>query len=78
MTNPPPVTEDQIRAQLRQVRYPGFSRDIVSFGVVKTVQVAPNGRDVSILLTIQTNQPTVAQQINEEAGAAVVTEVREP
>ncbi len=71
MTTPAALTEAQIHDQLRKVRYPGFSRDIVSFGVVKSTQIAPNGRDVTVGLTIQTNQPSVAQQINEEALAAL-------
>ena len=29
------MTPEFIREALRQVRYPGFSRDIVSFGLVK-------------------------------------------
>ena len=65
------ITADTVRDQLRTVRYPGFSRDIVSFGVVKDVKIAPNGRDISVLLTIATNQPSVAQGINEEAKAAL-------
>ena len=71
MTTPVALTVDQVRERLRKVRYPGFSRDIVSFGVVKSVQVSPNGRDVTIGLTIQTNQPSVAQQIREEALSAL-------
>ena len=71
MSTPAALTEDAVREQLRQVRYPGFSRDIVSFGVLKQVQIAPNGRDVTVLLTVATNQPNVAQTINEEAGAAL-------
>ncbi len=67
------LTEDQIREQLRSVRYPGFSRDIISFGIVKAIQIAPNGRDVTVSIAIATNQPAVAQQIKEEAGAALRT-----
>jgi ATP-binding protein involved in chromosome partitioning len=65
------VTEEQIRDQLRQVRYPGFSRDIVSFGIVKAIQIAPNGQDVILSLSIATNQPAVAQQIKNEVSAAL-------
>ena len=31
-----PVTTEDILAQLKNVKYPGFSRDIVSFGLVKS------------------------------------------
>ena len=33
------ATPDQVLDALRQVPYPGFSRDIVSFGIVRDVQV---------------------------------------
>ncbi len=65
------ITEDQVRAQLRQVRYPGFSRDIVSFGIIKGVEIAPNGRDVTVLVSLATNQPAIPQQIQREADAAL-------
>jgi ATP-binding protein involved in chromosome partitioning len=71
MSNFPPLTEDAVRDQLRRVRYPGFSRDIVSFGIVKAIEIAPNGRDVVLQFQIATNQPKVAQQLKEEAGAAL-------
>ena len=40
MSTPAAITEEQVHTQLRQVRYPGFSRDIVSFGIVKSVEVS--------------------------------------
>ena len=67
----PAITDAQVREQLRVVKYPGFSRDIVSFGIVKEVQIAPNGRDVTLFIQIATNQPAVAQQIHQEATAAL-------
>ncbi len=67
----PAITDAQVREQLRVVKYPGFSRDIVSFGIVKEVQIAPNGRDVTVFIQIATNQPAVAQQVNLEATAAL-------
>ena len=50
MSTPAALTEAQVREQLRVVKYPGFSRDIVSFGIVKDVQIAPNGRDVTVFI----------------------------
>jgi len=36
------VTQEQIKNALKSVKYPGFSRDIVSFGLVKKLfQPAP-------------------------------------
>lgn len=64
------LTEDQVREQLRGIRYPGFSRDIVSFGIVKAIRVSPEG-DITVDLALATNQPAVAQQIQQEATASL-------
>ena len=32
-----PVSEEQVKEALKGVKYPGFSRDIVSFGLVKVI-----------------------------------------
>ena len=71
MSTPAAITEEQVREQLRQVRYPGFSRDIVSFGIIKGVEVADNGRDVIVSISLATNQPAIPQQIQKEADAAL-------
>lgn len=55
--------EDQIREALRAVKYPGFSRDIVSFGLVKEVRVA--GGDVQVQIVLTTGEPNVARQIRD-------------
>ena len=33
------ITESKVLEALKAVRYPGFSRDIVSFGLVKGVRI---------------------------------------
>jgi ATP-binding protein involved in chromosome partitioning len=35
----PDLNSELILAQLRGVKYPGYSRDIVSFGMIKDVQI---------------------------------------
>lgn len=76
MSDPRPasaVTEAQIREQLHKVHYPGYSRDIVSFGLVRSVEIDPNGKDVTVFIALATNQPAVPQQIKDEAEAALKT-----
>ena len=41
-------SEDDILNALKAVKYPGYSRDIVSFGIVKNVSVANGAVSVSI------------------------------
>lgn len=55
------MTPDLIRDALRTVRYPGFSRDIVSFGLVKEIQI--EGSVLRVRLEIQTREAEVPQQI---------------
>lgn len=60
-----PLSETEVRAALRNVKYPGFSRDIVSFGLVKSVNI-DNG-EVKVQLALATNDPTVPQTIKTDA-----------
>jgi ATP-binding protein involved in chromosome partitioning len=50
---------------LKAVKYPGFSRDIVSFGLVKEVSTA-NGA-VSVSMELTSSSPEAAQQIKAES-----------
>jgi ATP-binding protein involved in chromosome partitioning len=64
-----PVTEEQVREALKQVKYPGFSRDIVSFGLVKAVRI--DGSTVTVQMALATNEPAIPQAIKTESEAAV-------
>ncbi|MBV9493148.1 MAG: Mrp/NBP35 family ATP-binding protein [Acidobacteria bacterium] len=73
------ISQDQVLDALKKVRFPGLSRDIVSFGFVRDVRV--DGSRVSFTIHIQTENPSVGQQVSREAEAAVralegVTDVR--
>ena len=59
------ISEDQVREALRTVRYPGFSRDIVSFGLVKGIQI--NDGEVKVQLALATNDPNVPATIKHDA-----------
>ena len=58
-----------IKQALSQVRYPGFSRDIVSFGLVKDIRVDEQGTFVRI--EVATKDPDVPQTIFKECHAAL-------
>ncbi|HEY3900776.1 MAG TPA: Mrp/NBP35 family ATP-binding protein [Chthoniobacter sp.] len=63
------ITPDQVREKLLSVKYPGFSRDIVSFGLVKDVRVT--GADVLVQMSLATNDPKVPQAIKEHSEAVL-------
>ena len=54
---------------LKSVKYPGFTRDIVSFGLVKSVNI-DNG-EVKVQLTLATNDPNVPATIKNDAEKAL-------
>ena len=63
------VSEDQVKEALKAVKYPGFSRDIVSFGLVKGIDLH-NG-DVTVQLALATNDPAIPQTIKNDAETAI-------
>jgi ATP-binding protein involved in chromosome partitioning len=63
------MTPDFIREALRQVRYPGFSRDIISFGLVKDVVCEPGLTIVRI--EVQTRDAAVPEQIFRDCHAVL-------
>jgi ATP-binding protein involved in chromosome partitioning len=63
------VTEDDIKTALRAVKYPGYSRDIVSFGLVK--QIAAKDGAISVAMQLTTGNPGIANQIKSESERAL-------
>jgi ATP-binding protein involved in chromosome partitioning len=60
-----PPKEEQIREALKQVKFPGFNRDIVSFGIVKSV--AANAVAVHVI----TRDPNIPAQIERDVREAL-------
>lgn len=65
------ITEESIREALTQVKYPGFSRDIVAFGLVKEIKL--DGADVEVTISMQTRDEKVPQQIFKDSQDALNT-----
>jgi len=60
--------EQQLRDALSKVPYPGFSRDLISFGVLRGITV---GDAVSVQLVVSTNEPGVAAELRERVTKAL-------
>ena len=58
------LTPELVRAALTTVKYPGFSRDIVAFGLVKNIKVSPDGR-VQVDLRVESKNSDVPRYIYE-------------
>lgn len=63
------MNADGIKEVLKGVKYPGFSRDIVSFGLVKDVVV--EGGEVRVRIEVATKDPAVPKKIFEDAHAVL-------
>lgn len=63
------MTSDDLLSALKSVKYPGFSRDIVSFGLVK--EAAWEDGEARIKLEIQTKDPAVPKAIFQDCHQAL-------
>lgn len=63
------MTPSDIKEQLKQVKYPGFSRDIVSFGIVRSAAFADG--TVKVALNLTTNDPKTPLQLKREVEACL-------
>jgi ATP-binding protein involved in chromosome partitioning len=59
------LSEELVLEHLKAVKFPGYSRDIVSFGLVKEIKIA--GSDLIVRLSVATNNPAVPEQIKRDS-----------
>jgi ATP-binding protein involved in chromosome partitioning len=55
------VTQEDVTNALKSVKYPGYSRDIVSFGLIKGI--AANSGAITVLMQLTSPNPEAAAQI---------------
>ena len=63
------ITENQVKEALTRVKYPGFSRDIVSFGIIKQIVVEDDS--VGVVMQLTAREPAVADQIKAESESVL-------
>ena len=64
------LDKESVQKALGQIRYPGYSRDIVSFGLVKGIEVNLDGK-VSVGLAVTSADPEVPKRLYAEIEAAL-------
>ena len=64
------ITGERVREVLATVRYPGLSRDLVSFGMVEHVSVCD--RRVKVRLAIATRDPGIPAQLRTRIADALL------
>jgi ATP-binding protein involved in chromosome partitioning len=70
------ATPQELLEALKQVKYPGFTRDIVAFGMVKDIEVG--GAGVTVQLAPSTDNAEVVAQIRQGVIDALTPLVRVP
>lgn len=55
------MTREQILDLLKEIKYPGYSRDIVSFGIVKDIKI--EGNNISINIDVKTKEKKSIEEI---------------
>jgi len=63
------MTPEDIKEHLKQVKYPGFSRDIVSFGLVKSAALIDG--TVRVALSLTTADPKIPLHLKKEVEACL-------
>jgi len=63
------INEDQIKEALKAVKYPGYSRDIISFGLVKDIAAGKGA--VTVVMQLTGGTPEIARQIKTESEQAI-------
>ncbi len=61
----------EILSELKKIKYPGFSRDIVSFGMIKDIEVASAG--VTVILTAASAKPEIVAEISQSVKRAIAS-----
>ena len=69
LTNETTVSQEALQAALKTIKYPGFSRDIVSFGLVRSASLE-NGK-ATINIAISTSDNSIASKIRDDIEEAI-------
>ena len=64
------LDKESVQKALGQVRYPGYSRDIVSFGLVKGIEVTLDGK-VSVGLAVTSADPEIPKKLYADIEAVL-------
>lgn len=62
--NAPSLSDASVREALQTVSYPGFSRDIVSFGLVKQIEI--EGNNIRVRISLATSDADVPRRIFQD------------
>jgi len=58
------IVKDEVLDRLREVSYPGFSRDIVSFGIIGELEI--DEETIHLKLKLKTKDPAISEQLQKD------------
>lgn len=63
------MNKELINKLLSKIKYPGFSRDIISFGILKDVVI--DGNNIELFLSVNTNDEHILKQIANDINKSI-------
>jgi ATP-binding protein involved in chromosome partitioning len=66
------MSDDKILNILKKVNYPGFSRDLVSFGLIQRAEIV--GKNAKVLLEVSTSDESLPAKIKNDAEKALLAD----
>ena len=79
-----PITREEIQNILKEVNYPGFSRDIVSFGMVKDISIQDEQINISLQInsdnenTLNQLQTDIQKKLNKYGKMNIQINIQKP
>ena len=67
------LKKEKIIDILKKVRYPGFSRDIISFGLVKNIEIVDNS--INLFLALKSNNRDIVTDLEKKIYTAIKKEL---
>jgi ATP-binding protein involved in chromosome partitioning len=65
------ITREQIEKSIAQINYPGMSKDLVTLGIIKSIEI--NGSAVTVLLDLRSDDVDAVKTVEEEVHQKVAT-----
>ncbi len=67
------ISKNQIVDILKTIKYPGFSRDIISFGLIKNIEIS--NKDITITLYLKSNDSKIVEKLKHEINSEVSNKI---
>jgi len=67
------ISKNQIIDILKTIKYPGFSRDIISFGLIKNIAI--NDNDINLTISLKSNNSEIVEKLKEEIYSKIMDKI---